>query len=282
MAEVFLPNATSKKDLFETVELLYKINKHSLALPSHLKETEAIVHANMRMGIGITGYLQSSAEQKSWLKDTYEALRELDIEYSRKHNFPTSIKLTTVKPSGTLSLLAGVTPGVHPGYSEYHIRRVRIRTEDPLTDLAKSHGYPVEYAQNFDGTENYETSIISFPSKFPKGTVVAADVTAVQQLEYVKELQTNWSDNSVSCTVYYRKEELPEIKKWLTENYENSVKTVSFLLHSDHGFKQAPIEEITKEQYEALMSKVTPLGEFSTAHTVDKDLECAGGSCPII
>lgn len=282
LAEVFLPNASSKKDLWETVELLYKINKHSLALPSHLKETEAVVHAHMRMGIGITGYLQSSPEQKSWLRDIYDTLREFDVEYSRKHSFPTSIKLTTVKPSGTLSLLAGVTPGVHPGYSQHHIRRVRIRTEDPLTSLAKRNGYPVEYLQNFDGTENYDTSVISFPCKFPKDTVVAADVNAIQQLEYVKELQTNWSDNSVSCTVYYKKEELPAIKTWLRENYTDGVKTVSFLLHSDHGFNQAPIEEITKETYDLMLKKTNPLGEFDTSHTVDKDLECSGGACPII
>ena len=72
------------------------------------------------------------------------------------------------------------------------------------------------------------------------------------------------------------------MKKWLSENYTDSVKTVSFLLHNDHGFKQAPIEEITKEMYEEMVKRSNPLGEFNTTHTVDKDLECAGGSCPII
>ena len=282
LAELFLPNNKTKKELWDIAELLYKINKHSLALPSHLKETQEIVNHNMRMGIGITGYLQSSAEQKSWLPDIYKSLREFDTEYSKKHGFNPSIKLTTVKPSGTLSLLAGVTPGVHPGYSQHHLRRVRIRTEDPLTELAKSKGYPVEYVKGFDGKENYDTSVISFPCRFPDGTVVAKDLTAVDQLNYVKELQTNWSDNSVSCTVYYKREDLPDIKNWLRDNYSEGVKTVSFLLHSDHGFAQAPLEEITEQQYQELSSKVEPMNSFSTMHTVDSDLECAGGSCPII
>jgi ribonucleoside-triphosphate reductase len=282
LAEVFLPNNTTKQQLFDILELLYKINKHSLALPCHLTETQDIVHAHMRMGIGITGYLQSSAEQKSWLRDAYVALRQLDTEYSAKHGFPSSIKLTTVKPSGTLSLLAGVTPGVHPGYSQYHLRRVRIRTEDALTQMAKDRGYPVEYVKGFDGKEQYDTSVISFPCAFPDGTVVAKDLTAIDQLNYVKELQTTWSDNSVSCTVYYKKEELEGIKNWLRENYTNSVKTVSFLLHSDHGFKQAPLEEISKDEYFRLKHGVLPLDNLTTAHAVDDQLECSTGACPVI
>lgn len=97
LAEVFLPNNNTKEKLWDTVELLYKINKHSLALPCHLKETEAIVNHNMRMGIGITGYLQSTAEQKSWLSDIYLRLREFDKNYSKANGFNPSIKLTTVE-----------------------------------------------------------------------------------------------------------------------------------------------------------------------------------------
>lgn len=97
LAEVFLPNNKTKEELWDIVELLYKLNKHSLALPCHLKETEEVVHKHMRMGIGVTGYLQSTEEQKSWLGDIYVLLREFDREYSRKHGFPVSIKLTTVE-----------------------------------------------------------------------------------------------------------------------------------------------------------------------------------------
>jgi phosphoribosylformimino-5-aminoimidazole carboxamide ribonucleotide (ProFAR) isomerase len=116
----------------------------------------------------------------------------------------------------------------------------------------------------------------------PIGTVLAKDTSAVRQLEFVKRLQSEWSDNSVSVTVYYRKEELPEIKQWLKENFNFSVKTVSFLLHNEHGFKQAPYEEITKEKYEELISKVTPITSVNVAESDMKDsFECAGGMCPI-
>ena len=95
-----------------------------------------------------------------------------------------------------------------------------------------------------------------------------------------KELQTKWSDNSVSVTVYYRLEELDEIKAWMEENYAKSLKTVSFLLHSDHGFDQAPYEEITQEEYEKRASKLNAIDHVQSGDTL-QELECAGGACPV-
>ena len=280
LAEVYLPNVTSKEELIDICQLLYRINKHSLSLPCHLDETADIVHKNMRMGIGVTGVLQATEEQKSWLSPTYEELRAFDKAYSAEHGFPESIKLTTVKPSGTLSLLPGVTPGCHPAYAQYMIRRIRISADHALVNVCREHGYPVEYQQNFDGSEDHSTVVVSFPFAYPEGTVLANQMTAISQLETVKWLQEVWSDNSVSCTVYYRKEELPEIKKYLAKNYKNNHKSLSFLLHSDHGFKQAPYEEITKEAYDALVSKTTLITKVDEA-TFDGGDECATGACPV-
>jgi ribonucleoside-triphosphate reductase (thioredoxin) len=280
LAEVWLPNVSSYEEFVDICQLLYRINKHSLALPCHLDETADIVHKNMRMGIGVTGVLQASEEQKSWLRPAYTQLREFDKQYSEKHGFPTSVKITTVKPSGTLSLLPGVTPGCHPAYAQYMIRRIRISSDHPLVNVCREHGYPVEYQQNFDGSEDHSTVVVSFPFAYPEGTVLAKEMTAISQLETVKWLQEVWSDNSVSCTVYYRKEELPEIKKYLAKNYKNNHKSLSFLLHSDHGFKQAPYEEITKEAYEELVAKTTLITKIDEA-SFDGGDECATGACPV-
>jgi intein/homing endonuclease len=288
LSDIFLPNVKSKEELFKCATYLYRICKHSLSLPCvDSKDTEDMVHKNYRFGIGITGYLQSTKEQQSWLSDCYVYLRELDKKYSQEHSLPTSIKMTTVKPSGTLSILANCTPGVHPGFSRYYKRRVRIASESPLIKLAKEHGYPVEYVKNFDDTIDHSTQIITFPKSLPDHTVLAENCTAVDQLEYVKKLQTEWSDNSVSVTVYYRKCELPAIKEWLRKNYNDSVKTVSFLLHSDHNFKQAPMEAITKEEYDELVSECRPITNLSGVCFVDENIEllkaseCAGGHCPL-
>ncbi|QDP56023.1 MAG: putative ribonucleoside-diphosphate reductase subunit alpha [Prokaryotic dsDNA virus sp.] len=282
LAEIYLPNIESAKELKKVARYLYRINKHSLAIPCSLKETEAIVHANMRMGIGVTGYLQATEQQRVWLDETYTYLRAYDKEYSKQHGFPNSIKLTTVKPSGTLSLLAGVTPGAHPGFSEYYLRRIRMAADSELARVARTNGYHVEYVRNFDGTEDHSTVVVSFPCKFPKDTKFADDMSAVDQLEVIKRLQSEWSDNSVSVTIYYRMEELDSIKAWLDDNYDYCVKSVSFLLHSGHGFDQAPLEEISESRYHEERSKVTPITSLDSVELDDVEIaDCDTGACPV-
>jgi ribonucleoside-diphosphate reductase alpha chain/ribonucleoside-triphosphate reductase len=282
LAEIFLPNIKSLEEMKEVTTLLYRINKHSLTLPCHLPETQAIVNKNMRMGIGLTGVLQASEEQISWLDETYKYLREFDVRYSEAHGWNPSIKLTTIKPSGTLSLLPGVLPGIHPGYAQYMIRRIRIASNHALVDVCRKHGYDVEYQKNIDGSEERGTVVVSFPFSYPIGAKLAADMTALDQLAEVKKMQTLWSDNAVSCTVYYKKEELPAIKDYLKKNYKQSHKSLSFLLHSDHGFMQAPFEEITKEAYDELVARTTIITSVDDAGETDmNEADCSSGACPI-
>lgn len=283
LSEIYLSNVESYQELKEIATIVYRICKHSLLLNCHHVDTQNIIHKNSRIGVGITGYMQSSEEQKSWLEPLYEYLREYDSEYSEKLNIPKSIKLTTVKPSGTLSLLAGVTSGCHPAIYQYFIRRIRIASTNPLIDLCKSKGYKTEYQKNFDGTEDKNTIVVEFPCCYPEGSKLAKDMSAVDQLEVVKDLQYKWSDNSVSCTIYYRLHELEEIKFWLSKNFRFNVKTCSFLLHNDHGFVQAPFEEISKEEYEKLIKIVKPIknGNIMLEESPDMSGECASGVCPI-
>lgn len=286
LAEIYLPNIESYEEFKKVMIMLYRINKHSLALKAHHSETQDIVNKNMRMGIGITGFQMATEEQKSWLKDAYVYLRAYDEEYSKINGFPKSIKLTTTKPSGTLSLLAGVTSGVHPATAgQYFIRRIRIASESPLVDVIKAHGYKTEYQINFDGSLDRSTIVAEFPCKYPDGTKSADDMTVFEQLEDVKFLQQNWSDNSVSVTAYYTIEELPEIKKYLEDNFKDNFKTLSFLLKADaSGFKQMPFEAITKKEYEWQMNFRKPITSLDISIN-EEDIsgvdECAGGACPI-
>ena len=225
----------------------------------------------------------ATEEQKSWLPIIYARLRAYDKEYSAKHGWPCSIKLTTVKPSGTLSLLAGVTSGGHPAYAEFFIRRMRIAAESPLVQVCRDNGYPVEYVRQFDGSEDHKTVVVEFPCRTPSYAVFAKDVTAIDQLNIVKRLQTEWSDNAVSVTIYYRLEELDDIRAWLAENYKLSVKTVSFLLHNDHGFDQAPMEEISEDEYWERFNAATPITSvtFNEDDISGDQIGCESGVCPI-
>ena len=282
LSEVFLPNIESFDELIDVLKYTYRVNKHSLALHCSLKETEDIVHKNMRMGIGMTGILQASPEQQSWLKDAYVILRGFDKAYSKDHGFPESIKLTTVKPSGTLSLLPGVTPGVHPNPAgPYYYRRVRMSSDSPLVEICAKNGYSIEPAIEFDGSLSKTTMVVTFPCKVPEHTPIASNYTYVEQLDMVRRMQREWSDNSVSCTVYYKQEDLEGIKEYLSKHFSSEMKTVSFLLESGHGFLQAPYETISKEVYEKEVSKITPITSAILNDNSFEVDECAGGACPI-
>jgi|TARA_R110000824_G_scaffold339122_1_gene525651 ribonucleotide reductase alpha subunit len=283
LAELYLNNIESKQELIECSKLLYKTQKAICALPFIHDDTNKIVHKNFRIGQGVTGICQGLHNKKlGWLDDCYKALKAFDQEWSKKQGWPESIKLTTVKPSGTLSLLAGATPGVHPAYSQYYIRRVRMSSQDALVETCKGMGYHVEFVKNFDGTLNRDTVIVEFPCESGDNAKLAKDMTAIDQLELVKRIQKEWSDNAVSCTVYYNKGELGNIKEWLRENYKNNIKSVSFLLHSEHGFLQAPYEEISQENYQKLCATIKKVTAVSVGNgqTIE-GLECEGGACPI-
>jgi len=283
LSTIFLPNITSKEELLEISRLLYRVQKAVTSMEYPYEKTTKIVNKNRRLGQSITGVLQCTPEQLSWLSDAYEALRDYDVWFSEQTGVTPSVRLTTVQPSGTLSLLPGVTPGIHPAFARYYIRRVRFGASDPLVDKCRKRGYKVVPDVGLDGREDHTRWVIEFPCESPEGSILAANMTAVEQLEWVKRMQTDWADNAVSVTVYYRKEELLLIKEWLSHNYDNSVKSVSFLLHADHNFPLPPYEEIDETTYHKLLTKIdfsTPLVDKAGDSSIDLD-DCATGACPI-
>lgn len=282
LATIFLPSIESLEQFYEISELLYKVQKAITSLDYPYEKTTAITRKNRRLGQSVTGVLQCTEEQLSWLSPAYENLRAFDAEYSAAHGVPESVRLTTVQPSGTLSLLPGQTPGIHPAFARYYIRRVRFSSADPLVDACRKRGYNVVPEVGIDGREDHTKWVVEFPAESPEDAVLAKDLTAIDQLEWVKRLQTEWADNAVSVTVYYRKEELSDIKEWLSKNYDKSVKSVSFLLHSDHNFPLPPYEEISKEEYDRMVSKVdfsVPIAPNASGDLLDES--CATGACPV-
>lgn len=283
LATIFLPNIESFEQFKEVSRLLYLVQKQITSMDYPYEKTTAIVRKNRRLGQSVTGVLQATEQQLSWLRPGYEFLDELDRQFSAENNLPRSVRLTTVQPSGTLSLLPGVTPGIHPAYARYYIRRVRFSSADPLVEACRKRGYKVVPEILIDGREDHTKWVVEFPCKSPDNAVLAADMTAIEQLEWVKKMQADWADNAVSVTVYYRKEELPGIKDWLSINYDKNIKSVSFLLHSDHNFPLPPYEEITAETYEKLAAKID-MSIAIVPNVLGDDFDdpsCATGACPI-
>lgn len=284
LADIFLPNIASPAEFARVASLLFRAAKAIGSLPYINDRTTEVVRRNNRIGIGVTGYLGSEFVGESDVFDAvYAHLEETDEIVSRQMNLGKSIKMTCVKPSGTLSLLAGCCPGVHPAFAPYYIRRITFAASNPLVKQLQLNGHNMAPKINIDGSFNYESLIVDFPYAMPEGTICARDLTAIDQLENQSFLQHHWADNAVSMTCYYKQEELSGIRGWLRENYPTDVKTASFLLHKGHGFVQAPYEEITREQYLELSSKVTPLLD---AHIEGEILDlptegCENGACPV-
>jgi ribonucleoside-diphosphate reductase alpha chain len=282
LATVFLPNIESLEQFKEVSTLLYMLQKQITRLSYPYEKTTSIVSKNARLGQSITGIVQATEDQLSWLDPAYKHLNDFDINYSEKMGFPRSVRLTTVQPSGTLSLLPGVTPGIHPAFAPYYIRRVRFGASDALVDGLRKRGHKVVWDIGIDGREDHSRYVVEFPCQSPANAVLAESMTAIQQLEWVRRMQTDWADNAVSVTVYYKKEELDEIREWLEKNYDTGIKSVSFLLHSDHNFPLPPYEQITESEYNALVKKIDKSIPLSQASGIDLDLDnCSTGACPI-
>ena len=284
LSETYLPNITDVAEFAHVTELLFRGNKAISLLPYWHAKTQEVVNRNHRIGIGVTGFLQAHHLNDPDIFDAvYDHLEEHDTWLSREMKTTKSIKLTTVKPSGTLSLLAGVSPGVHAEYANYYIRRITFAEDDPIVTIARNNGYYSEPKINIDGTYNFSTVIVDFPCKAREGSQVANGYSAINQLENQLFLQTHWFDSSVSMTCYFQPHELQSIRDWLKENYADSMKTGSFSLHSKHGFKQAPYEEITEAQYLALKAKTRPITyveDTELRELIDYE-DCSSGGCPI-
>jgi rubrerythrin len=182
--------------------------------------------------------------------------------------------MTSIKPSGTVSLLNGSTPGIHFPESEYYIRRIRFSKDSKVLERLKEAGYNVEkdaYTPN--------TDVVEFPIHEPYFTKGKKSVSMWEQLEIAAQYQHYWADNSVSVTVTFNEDEAAQIKDAL-EMYETRLKAVSFLKYEETGYKQAPYEPISQKQYKEMSKKITPIQRIDSGEAQGTKF-CDGDSCII-
>lgn len=204
---------------------------------------------------------------------------------AEKLGIPASVAITCVKPSGTVSQLTGVSSGIHPWYSEYYIRTVRADNKDPLTAFLKASDIPSEP----DVMKPENTTVFSFPIKAPEGAVVTKNLTAIEHLEIWKTYRTHWTEHNPSVTINVREDEWMDVGAWVYRNFDH-IGGVSFLPASEHTYRQAPYQEITKEEYEQAVGKMPKdiswqdLSMFETEDgtTGTQELACVAGVCEIV
>lgn len=283
LQDLDLPNLDGEAEFEEAARLMQRWGKRVTEERYHIPQVEEVVKRNRRIGTSITGCLQSPLFDPATLDRVYAAVREEDRRYSKELGVPESIRNTTIKPSGTKSKMDDVDgEGIHAAYSRYTIQRVRFSANDPLLPLLREAGHHMEPVQNLDKTLDHGTIVVDFYKKAPDNLPCADEgFDTWKQLGALMTAQRHWSDQAVSVTVYYKREEIPQIKAWLADNLRN-LKTISFLAHSEHGFLQAPKEAITRERYEELSSRLGPVDVDSVGSGRDLEgTECAGGQCPV-
>ena len=282
LAEQALANISDPSEFILSSRMCYRYTKRVTLEHYHHEQTQKIIEKNRRVGVGITGCLESPLFTPEILNDAYQAIQAEDEKYSAQLGVNRSIRTTVIKPSGTMSKVMDQRgEGIHAAFSRYMIQRIRVAANDPLIPLLRAAGHYMEPVVKFDGSMDPNTLVVDFYLEAPEGMACADEgFDTWKQLDVLLMAQKYWADQAVSVTVYYKKDELQQIKTWLMNNFKY-LKTISFLCHNDHGFKQAPKEAITKDKYEELSAKVKPL-DMEKIEGADLDsLECAGGVCPI-
>lgn len=242
------------------------------------------------LGVSLTGIydnpLTYGRDGLGRLAHRLETLRDLarfvNGQWADKLGIPRSAAITCVKPSGTVSCLCDSASGIHPRFARNFIRRVRISKHDPLYDLMKNAGVPVE-----DENLNPQiTAVFSFPMKAPEQSIVQADVTALQQLELWRIYAKHWCEHNPSATISYSDEEFLQVGKWVWDNFDD-VLGLSFMPRAGGIYTQAPFEEVSPEQAAALPSPIvdfTDLTKYEHDDTTvsSHSMACSGGSCEMV
>jgi len=275
LVETYINRHDSLEDFHRTLKFAYLYAKTVTLLPTHWEETNAIMQRNRRIGCSVSG-LAAFADVKGlpvlrdWLDKGYDVVQKWDTMYSEWLCIRESVKTTTVKPSGTVSILAGETPGVHwPVGGQYVLRSIRFSKLDPMVPLFEKAGYLVE--DSITDPEN--TVVVYFPVKSvavrPEG-----DVSLFEKANLAAFAQQYWSDNSVSVTLSFNKEEEAKHVGTILHMYEGRLKTVSFLPQGKDVYPQQPYTEISEDEYKKY---VGTLKKISLASIYKKNaLDAAG------
>lgn len=288
LVEIFLNRIDSLHELKRAVKYAYLYGKSvTLSSPQITDSTSReVMLRNRRVGLSMTGVTQFVARhgQKTlarWMNEAYALTDYYDELYSKQWlDVPVSIRRTTVKPSGTVSLLAGSTPGVHYNISSrFHIRRVRVAEDSPLVDVMQRAGYPVESAMH-----EAKTAIVEFPVDAGPGVRSEEEVPVREQLDLAATMQSNWSDNGVSLTAKFDQQNTdPRAIAGLLDEYQHKMKAISFLPLDGHGYDQAPYEGISEAEY---ASRAAALSAPHLDHVDDADrlLDrfCDGEACEVV
>ncbi|MEK6879994.1 MAG: fused protease/ribonucleoside-triphosphate reductase, partial [Nanoarchaeota archaeon] len=283
LVETFPNNHESLEDFITTLKYAYLYAKTVTLGKTHWPETNRVMLRNRRIGCSISGIAQFITNRginklREWCEEGYSSIEKYDEVYSDWLAIPKSIKKTSVKPSGSVSLLVGATPGVHYPESRFYIRRMRLSKDSELIPVLKESGYHLEICFGSEET----TLVVEIPIDMGEGIRTVEDISMWEQLSLAAFMQKYWADNQVSCTVTFKQEEKEQIK-FALNYFQYQLKGISFLPRTEKGtYKQMPYEKISEEQYNKLVKNLKPL-KFKRIHNEEAEIDrfCSNDVCII-
>jgi len=290
LSEVVARSEDDEKNLLRKIRLATLLGTYQSNLTNFgylSKEWKENCEKERLLGVSITGQWDCPVvrNEKVLEKLKKEAIKTND-SLAKRFKINPSTCITCVKPSGTVSQTVDCASGMHPRYSPFYIRRVRISGTDSLFKMLKDQGFPYqpEVGQSKDNATTY---VLEFPIKAPKGSVYKDDLTAIEQLEFWKMVKLSYTEHNPSVTIYVGENEWIGVANWLYSNWA-IIGGLSFLPRSDHVYQLAPYEEIDEKRYNEMVKKMGVI-DFSKIITyekndeteVKKELACAGGTCEI-
>ncbi len=279
LVETFPSRAESKEDYLRTLKFAYLLGKTATLVNTTWQETNRVQKRNRRIGTsvsGVTNYLEKNSleNMRELLTEGFQEIQKWDEIYSSWLCVPKSIKTTSVKPSGTVSLLAGVNPGCHFPEFDYYIRRVRIAKTSKLIIALREAGFNIE-----EDVVDPTSYVVDFPIHNEGKSL--KDVTIWEQVALATFLQKYWSDNQVSCTVTFRPEEANQIKVVL-DYFKYDLKAISFLPKLTLGaYAQMPYESISKQKYMDMKSKLSAVEFHELAEDSLGEKYCSNDTCVV-
>jgi len=281
LVETFPSRHENYEEYERTLKFAYLYAKCVALIPTHDERTNAVMMRNRRIGTSQSGIVQAFQRHGrrtmfQWCDDGYHYLTRLDKQYSRWLCVPESVKKTSVKPSGTVSLLPGVTPGIHYPHSEYYFRVIRFASDSTLIPKLEKAGYR---CVTLDAQKEPNTTAVYFAVKENHFDRPKKAVSMWEQLENAAQYQAWWADNQVSCTITFHNGDSKDIKYALSL-YETRLKGISFMPLEDHKYEHAPYQEITEKQYKEYIAKLKKLNLATVTNEVIERY-CDSGKCEI-
>lgn len=284
LVETFPARNDSLEDYLRTLKFAYLYAKTVTLGKTHWPETNRVLLRNRRIGCSMSGVAQFIAKNgihqlKEWCQKGYDEIQSWDQVYSDWLAIPRSIKTTSCKPSGSVSLLAGATPGIHHPESRFYIRRMRLSKYSELVEPLRKSNYIVEPAS--EDPEN--TVVVEIPVDVGEGIRTVKELSMWEQATLAAFMQKYWADNQVSCTITFDPEKEGHQIKHLLDYFQYQLKGISFLPRKEKGaYKQMPYETIDEETYKTMSKKLKPIKfEKIKNEVIDVEKFCSNDSCEL-